>query len=128
MRLKFYVEKYIDCAPKLAERMEENIPQGFTVFILSAQHRRYMRMTNMLGRLNEEIKRRTRVAGLFPNEASLLRLVGAMLMGTTEEWETGKRYLNKDVENETTALNQKQDLQKKCCMIHKFHLTYFSHL
>lgn len=79
---------------------------------MSAQHRRYMRTTNMLERLNEEIKRRTRVAGLFPNEASLLRLVGAMLMETTEEWETGKRYLNMDVENETTALNQNKIYRK----------------
>jgi len=66
----------------------------------------------MLERLNEEIKRRTRVAGLFPNEASLLRLVGAMLMETTEEGETGKRYLNMDVENEITALNQNKIYRK----------------
>ena len=112
MRLRFYVEKYKDCAPKLAEWMEENIPEGFTVFILPAGHRRYMRTTNMLERLNKEIKRRTRVAGLFPNEASLLRLVGAMLMETTEEWETGKRYLNMDVENETTALDQNKIYRK----------------
>jgi transposase-like protein len=48
----------------------------------------------MLERLNKEIKRRTRVATLFPNEASLLRLVSAILVEITEEWETGKVYLN----------------------------------
>jgi transposase-like protein len=53
----------------------------------------------MLERVHEEINRRTRVAGLFPNEASLLRLVSAVLMELSEEWETGKRYLNMDVEN-----------------------------
>ena len=47
----------------------------------------------MLERLNKEIKRRTRVATLFPNEASLLRLVSAVLMEISEEWETDKRYL-----------------------------------
>jgi len=48
----------------------------------------------MLERVNKEVKRRTRVASLFPNEASLLRLVSAVLMEISEEWETGKIYLN----------------------------------
>ena len=61
----------------------------------------------MLERLNEEIKRRARVAGLFPNEASLLRLVGAFLMETDEDWQTGKRYLDMTVENDSPALQQK---------------------
>jgi len=47
----------------------------------------------MIERLNKEIKRRTRVATLFPNEASLLRLVSSILVETSEEWESGKRYL-----------------------------------
>ena len=47
----------------------------------------------MIERLNKEIKRRTRVATLFPNEASLLRLVSSILVETSEEWETGKKYL-----------------------------------
>ena len=55
--------------------------------------RRRLRTTNMLERLNREIKRRTRVASLFPNEASLLRLVSAILMETSEEWETSRKYL-----------------------------------
>jgi len=84
-RLDRYVAKYRQSAPKLAQWMEQSIPEGFTVFILPAEHRRYMRTTNMLERLNEEIKRRTRVARVFPNEASLLRLVGAILMETNEE-------------------------------------------
>jgi transposase-like protein len=66
----------------------------------------------MLERLNKEIKRRTRVAGLFPNESSLLQLVGAMLMETDEEWQRGKRYLNMDVESETTA-SQKNRIYRK---------------
>jgi transposase-like protein len=55
--------------------------------------RRRLRSTNMVERLNREIKRRTRVASLFPNEASLLRLVSAILMETSEEWETSRKYL-----------------------------------
>ena len=70
------------------------MPEGLTVFALPAEHRRRLRTSNPLERLNEEIKRRTRVATLFPNEASLLRLVTAILQETSEDWETGKIYLN----------------------------------
>ena len=111
-RLRRYVEKYSKSAPKLAEWMELNIPEGFTVFILPKSHRRFMRTTNMLERLNEEIKRRTRVAGLFPSEPSLLRLVGALLMETDEDWQTGKRYLDMTVENDTPVLQQKRIYRK----------------
>jgi len=102
-RLKSYVAKYEKTAAKLSVWMEENLPEGLTVFALPEGHRKRMRTTNMLERVHEEINRRTRVAGLFPNEASLLRLVSAVLMELSEEWETGKRYLNMDVENDDSA-------------------------
>lgn len=87
------VKKYHTSAPKLAEWLDANVPESLTVLRLPTAHRRRLRTTNMLERLNEEIKRRTRVATLFPNEASLLRLVSAVLVEITEEWETGKVYL-----------------------------------
>jgi transposase-like protein len=96
--LKIAVAKYADSAPKLASWMEANVPEGLTVFALPAPHRRKLRTTNMLERLNKEIKRRTRVATLFPNEASLLRLVSAVLMETSEDWETGKTYLKMETD------------------------------
>jgi len=92
-QLQRVVCKYQKSAPKLAAWIEENVPEGLTVFCLPTSHRRRLRTSNMLERLNEEIKRRTRVATLFPNEASLLRLVTAVLMEKSEEWETGKRYV-----------------------------------
>ena len=64
-----------------------------TVLELPKHHRQRLRTTNMLENLNRQVKRRTRVAGLFPNEASALRLVSAVLMEQSEEWETGKVYL-----------------------------------
>jgi putative transposase len=87
------VRKYEKSAPKLAQWMEENVPESFAVFRLPPSHRQRLRTTNMLERLNKELKRRTRVATLFPNEASLLRLVTAVLIELSQEWETGKRYL-----------------------------------
>ena len=88
------VQKYHTSAPKRAEWLEANVPGSLTVLRWPPAHRRRLRTTNMLERLNEEIKRRTRVATLFPNEASLLRLVSAVLVEITEEWETGKVYLS----------------------------------
>ena len=87
------VRKYQATAPKLASWMEENVPEGLAVFALPASHRRRLRTTNVLERLNRELKRRTRVATLFPNEASLLRLVTGVLIEISEEWETAKRYV-----------------------------------
>jgi transposase-like protein len=92
-QLSRVVRKYEKTAPKLAQWMEENVPESFAVFRLPASHRRRLRTTNMLERVHRELKRRTRVATLFPNDASLLRLVTAVLMELSEEWETGKRYV-----------------------------------
>jgi transposase-like protein len=94
--LDLSIEKYKKTASKLSEWMESNIPEGFAVFLFPENQRKKLRSTNMVERLNREIKRRTRVATLFPNEASLLRLVSAILSETSEEWETGKRYLPKE--------------------------------
>ena len=72
-----------------------------------------MRTSNALERLHEEIKRRTRVARLFPNEAALLRLVSAIEMEISEDWIAGKRYLNIEAENEIDPANsKKKNLQK----------------
>jgi transposase-like protein len=92
--LKLAVEKYRPRAPRLADWMENNVPEGLTVFTRPAAHRRRLRTTNMLERLNKEILRRTRVATLFPNEASLLRLASAVLSEVDQEWQTGICYLN----------------------------------
>ena len=88
-----FVERYQDTAPKLSAWAEANIPEGLAIFGVPNEHRKRMRTTNMLERQNREIKRRTRVATLFPNEASLLRLVTAVLVELSDEWETGMRYL-----------------------------------
>jgi transposase-like protein len=92
--LKSLVQSYQKSAPKLALWMENNIPEGLTVFSLPPSHHRRMRTSNAIERVNQELKRRTRVASLFPNEAALLRLVSALLCEINDEWQTGKIYLN----------------------------------
>lgn len=92
-RLKGFVNTYRTDQPKLAAWAEENIPEGFAVFALPEAHRKRLRTSNACETLNSQIKRRTRVVGLFPNEDSLLRLVTAVLIEISETWETGKSYL-----------------------------------
>ncbi len=92
-QLDLAVKRYRSKAPRLAEWLEQNVPEGLAVFGLPPSHRRRLRTSNMLERLNKELKRRTRVAGLFPNEASARRLVSAVAMEISEDWETGRKYL-----------------------------------
>jgi putative transposase len=84
--LEMAVDKYRDKQSKLADWMENNIPEGFAVFGLPEPMRRRLRTTNMAENLNRQIKRRTRTASLFPNEESLLRLVTAVVSEISDEW------------------------------------------
>lgn len=93
-RLKNAVERYRETAPALAVWMEENLPEGLTVFAVPKPHRRFLRTSNWLENLNGQLRKRTAVVGLFPNTDSILRLVSAVLRETDERWLTGKRYLN----------------------------------
>jgi transposase-like protein len=90
------VAKYEATEPKLASWIAENVHEGLAVLQLPAAHRRRLRTSNAVERLNREIKRRSRVATLFPNEAALLRLVTALAIEVSEDWETGRQYLSMD--------------------------------
>lgn len=93
LRLDEILPRWRKVSAKLADWMEVNLPEGLTVFSLPEHQRRRLRTSNMAERLHQEIKRRTRVAGLFPNEASVLRLVTAIHIEISEDWETGRAYL-----------------------------------
>lgn len=90
--LQAAIQKYAVSAPRLSAWMEENLAEGFTVFDFPLEHWRTIRTTNSLERINKEIRRRTKVVGVFPNEASCLRLISALLMEISEEWQIGKHY------------------------------------
>jgi putative transposase len=79
---------------KVAEHLEEHIEECLSCLAFPESHRRRIRTTNGLERLNQEIKRRTRVVRIFPNERSCLRLVTALAVEQSEEWITGRRYLD----------------------------------
>lgn len=91
--LNLTVTNYEKSAPQLSQWMENSIPEGLTIFSFPAAHRRLLRTTNLPERVNREIKRRTRVVGIFPSAESCERLVSAILVETSEEWASGKRYL-----------------------------------
>jgi transposase-like protein len=80
--------------PKVAEHLEEHIEECLTCLTFPESHRRRIRTTNGLERLNQEIKRRTRVVRIFPNREARLRLVSALAVEQSEEWLTGRRYLD----------------------------------
>jgi len=105
-RVKETIEAYRQRAPRFVEWLEENVEEGFTVYQFPRAHQRRIRTTNALERLNKEVKRRTQVATLFPNEASCLRLVTALICEIHEEWITGKRYLNMELLNRRREENR----------------------
>lgn len=99
-KLADFVKSYAKSAPRLATWAEQNIPEGLAVFSFPEASRKRLRTSNMCETLNSQIKRRTRVVGLFPNESSLLRLVTGVIMEISEEWETGKIYLQPETKTE----------------------------
>lgn len=96
------VQKYAKNASKLADWMEQAVPEGLTVFDFPAQHQKKLRTTNSVERLNREIRRRTAVVGIFPHEESCLRLTSAVLMEIDDEWQVGRVYLKFQEQGVTT--------------------------
>jgi putative transposase len=92
-----WIAKWEGKYAKLCAWVEENIDETLTYYRLPAEHHKHLKSTNMLERLNEEIKRRTHVVRIFPNEASCLRLVRALAVETHENWIEGTRYLNMEL-------------------------------
>ena len=90
--LKKWQAKY----PKLCGWVEENIEETLSYYRLPLVHHKHMKSTNMLERLNQEIKRRTHVVRIFPSPESCLRLVRALAVEMHENWLEAMRYLNMD--------------------------------
>ncbi len=81
-------------ARRLAEHLEEEMEDCLTCLSFPVEHQPRIRTTNGMERLNQELKRRTRVVRIFPNRAAWLRLVTALVMEQSDEWISGRRYLD----------------------------------
>lgn len=92
--LKQWLEKWAGKYPKLCAWVEANIEETWTFYRLPVAHHKHLKSTNLLERFNQEIKRRTLVVRIFPDEASCLRLIRAVASEQHEEWMEGSRYLN----------------------------------
>ncbi len=95
--LQAWLEKWAGKYPKLCEWVEAHIEETWTFYRLPLAHHKHLKSTNLLERFNQEIKRRTLVVRIFPNEASCLRLIRAIAVEQHEEWMAGGRYLQMDL-------------------------------
>ena len=94
--LAAWIAKWGTRYPRLVAWVEETIEETLTFYRLPRQHHKHLKSTNMLERLNEEIRRRTYVVRIFPNAASCCRLVRALAVEMHENWLEAHRYLNMD--------------------------------
>lgn len=95
--LAAWVTRWAGRYPKLCRWAEENIEETLTFYVLPLAHHKHMKSTNLLERLNEELKRRTLVVRIFPNTAACLRLTRALAAEIHEDWIEATRYLNMDL-------------------------------
>ena len=93
--------EYEATAPKAATLLDEAFADITGVLILPLKYRKRLRTTNGVERLNQEIRRRERVIRIFPNEASVIRLMGALLMEQSEKWQTGRKYFEMELYYQT---------------------------
>jgi putative transposase len=91
-----WLSKWQGKYPRLCAWVEENIEETLSYYRLPLPHHKHMKSTNMLERLNQEIKRRTHIVRIFPNAESCLRLIRALAVETHENWLEAMRYLNMD--------------------------------
>ena len=88
------MDTYEDILPNVVDKIDRDIIHCLTCFHFPKPYRRRIRTTNLLERLNREIKRRADVVQIFSNEEACERLIGALCMEWSEEWIAGRRYLD----------------------------------
>ncbi len=100
-----WLERWQARYPKLCAWVETNIEETFTFYRLPRAHHKHLKSTNLLERLNQEIKRRTHVVRIFTDEACCLRLIRALAVEIHEEWIDANRYLSMEPLRESLKAN-----------------------
>ncbi len=93
-RIYGLVDKYGEILPRLANKLEVDGEETLSCYSFPKEHRKRIRSTNCLERVHQEIKRRGRVIWIFANEASCIRLCTSVVMDISDEWVSGRRYLD----------------------------------
>ena len=112
------MDKYQDQASKAMELLDESFDEITAIYSLPEAYRKRLRTSNSIERLNEELRRRERVIRIFPNDASLVRLMGAVLMEHHEKWMTGKKYFTMDRYFEERDEARKKALAERAAHLH----------
>lgn len=94
--LRDVVKKYEESAPDLAAWLETDFIEGLAFFDQPKDYWKKLRTSNVIENLHKQIRRRTKVCGLFPNDKSALRLISSICIDISEDWETGRRYLKEE--------------------------------
>jgi putative transposase len=108
VELAIWLKKWQLKCLKFCDWVEENIEETFSFFRLPLSHRKHLRSSNLIERVNEEIKRRTHIVRVFPNEESCLRLIRALCVEIHEEWQESSRYLNMQLLQEQKKINRRE--------------------
>jgi transposase-like protein len=93
-RVTRVLERLRPVAPKVCELLEAAEEDLLALYAFPAEHHSKLRSTNPLERVNREIARRADVVGIFPNDAAVIRLAGALLIEQNDEWLVTRRYLS----------------------------------
>lgn len=95
------IDKYETRAPKAVALLDEAFDDITAILVVPLKYRKRLRTTNGVERLNQEVRRRERVIRIFPNGASVIRLMGALLMEQDEKWQAGRKYFDMELYYQT---------------------------
>lgn len=112
------LDNFQDKAPKAMALLDDSFDEITAVFALPEAYRKRLRTSNSIERLNEELRRRERVIRIFPNDDSLIRLMGAVLMEHHEKWLTGKKYFIMDRYFDERETARKEALAERASHLH----------
>ena len=109
------MDKYEKDIPDVTEMLDEAKEDILAVYVLPKKYWRRFRTSNMIERLNKEIRRREKVVRIFPDDASVMRLIGSLLLEKDEEWSSGRIYL--DMKEYKEAILFLAKLQRNSCQV-----------